>query len=656
MPESLFDHTLSTCTQALKDGVNLTQSCQMLGNLLQSMGRFEEAIVWHTRALQPQPNLVETYASLGGLHAKQKNWQEAIAAYEQALSLNPGYAEAHRSLASIYAQLGEREIESTYRYQAVALNPRWATPNNQFTLGNSLLEVAKLEEAIDCYQRAIALRPGFFEVHYNLGVVYVQQEQWQPASEAFQQALALNPSHAASYFGLGKVAEAQNQTQGAIAHYRQAVALNPRWVNALYSLAETLAKLRQWQEAAALYRQVVELSPEFSWAHHNLGYTLLKLERWDEAIDSLQRAIELNVDSPWTYSHLGDALFHRQQWQAAAAAFLAAIERQPSLEVAYLRLGEVLRKQVETDFELVLQQYQQAMPLQPEHQVAEFYRLIGRQLLYHQRWDGAILFDRLALALQPNDLEGQRQLQLACSAKQQLEVEIAAYRQQIRQHPDYPWLYAQLGNLMADQGERLEAIALVRQASVLQGWQCATSRNYQFSHDWFTHNIPIWTQYLEPFAHRPHVQALEIGSFEGMSACWLLDHILTHPTAGLACIDRYFQDKFYSNVTQTGASERITQFTGESHNVLADLNSVTYDLIYIDGCHLADFVQRDAELSWRLLKLGGVMIFDDYQWTDPNHPGQDCKLGIDTFLASVANQIEFLHQGYQIMIKRVNLQ
>jgi len=51
-------------------------------------------------------------------------------------------------------------------------------------------------------------------------------------------------------------------------------------------------------------------------------------------------------------------------------------------------------------------------------------------------------------------------------------------------------------------------------------------------------------------------------------------------------------------------------------------SSLNYDIVYIDGSHVANDVLQDAVLVWQLVKVGGFMIFDDYPFTFPQ------KLGI----------------------------
>ncbi|MBF2048249.1 MAG: tetratricopeptide repeat protein [Elainella sp. C42_A2020_010] len=647
-----LENAVAACEQTFREKAGFPAACRTLGHLLQSMGWFKEAIIWHSRSLEPQPQPVEIYASLGALYAKQGHWQKAIMAYQQALQFDPNYAEAHRSLAGIYAHLGQRHEEIAYRYRAVTLNPDWATPNNQLTLGNALIQYDKTTEAIDCYQRAIQLQPDFYEAYYNLAVAEVYRQNWQAAKAAFQRVLALNPRHAEAYYGLGKIAEQAEQPKTAAAYYWRSIQLNPNFPGAYFSLGETLLKLRYWNKAVPICYRAVQLNPELSWAYHNLGYALLKTQNWQTAFAAFYRAIKLNPDFPWTYYQLGQVLLHQKQWNNAVAAFLAALQIQVDLAAIYPRLGYALRRQARTGLKATIQSYRQAIPLKSHNRTPQFYIQIAEQLLKFKQFAGAVIFYSLALLHQPNVVL-RNQIQQALAEQQRLDQEIVQHRREIQQHPNYHWLYSHLGNLLADQGELEEAIELHQNAIVMRGWQAAAYRNYQFTHDWFTHNISAWEIHLKPFMHYPHVHGLEIGSFEGMSACWLLDHVLTHPQAKLTCIDLFFQESFEANVALTGSAQKLIKLVGDSHCILRKLPSETYDFIYIDGCHLADHVQKDATLAWRLLKVGGLMIFDDYQWIDSSHPGQETYRGIDGFLALAKHQIAVVYQGYQVIIRKL---
>ena len=80
----------------------------------------------------------------------------------------------------------------------------------------------------------------------------------------------------------------------------------------------------------------------------------------------------------------------------------------------------------------------------------------------------------------------------------------------------------------------------------------------------------------------------------------------------------------------------------------------TFDFAYIDGSHTAYDVLQDAILVHPLLKVGGIIIFDDFGWKDPNnlHPTNSPELGITCFYNAYQIFYEPVFQGYQVgMIK-----
>jgi predicted O-methyltransferase YrrM len=78
-----------------------------------------------------------------------------------------------------------------------------------------------------------------------------------------------------------------------------------------------------------------------------------------------------------------------------------------------------------------------------------------------------------------------------------------------------------------------------------------------------------------------------------------------------------------------------------------------FDVIYIDGSHYAADVLSDAVLSFPLLKSGGIMIFDDYQWRPYSEEWKMPRAAINGFCASYENKTEIIHVGYQLILKKL---
>src|SRR6476660_10129377 len=71
----------------------------------------------------------------------------------------------------------------------------------------------------------------------------------------------------------------------------------------------------------------------------------------------------------------------------------------------------------------------------------------------------------------------------------------------------------------------------------------AYNKQYTFTVNTFTDKISAWTKLLSEFKGKPGINYLEIGTFEGRSALWMLENILTHPTATLTMIYLFVERK-----------------------------------------------------------------------------------------------------------------
>lgn len=188
----------------------------------------------------------------------------------------------------------------------------------------------------------------------------------------------------------------------------------------------------------------------------------------------------------------------------------------------------------------------------------------------------------------------------------------------------------------------------------------------QFQERWFDMNIVPWSvTFPKVFDRSDPVRMLEIGSWEGRSSLFFL----TYFTQGqLTAVDTWagsdewhyhatpdLQDleaRFDSNVASGGA--RVTKRKGSSLNVLPQLlaEQQKFDLIYVDGSHLADDAITDSINAWRLLNQGGIMIFDDVMWPAYPRARANTAWAIHQFLKYHIGEYKVLHAQYQIILQK----
>ena len=196
-----------------------------------------------------------------------------------------------------------------------------------------------------------------------------------------------------------------------------------------------------------------------------------------------------------------------------------------------------------------------------------------------------------------------------------------------------------------------------------------TTDPYTFTQTWFDPNIPVWTQIAAELPTCTNV--LEIGSYEGRSAVWVIENML-QPNGTLTAIDTWeggeehvdmgvnmgaVEQRFDHNINTALSTHRnrtIRKLKGTSFQHLRTLPEATYDFIYIDGSHIARDVLCDACLAWPLLRIGGLLTFDDYLWGNPRDAIHRPKIAIDNFVNIYAEQLAFFHIGNQLTIKKIN--
>ncbi|MDY6783418.1 MAG: tetratricopeptide repeat protein, partial [Cyanobacteriota bacterium] len=94
-----------------------------------------------------------------------------------------------------------------------------------FERGNQGLCENKLEEAIACYECAIALQPDSAAAYFFRGTARSSLGQLDDAIADYQQAIALEPHWAVPYLDLGNLLMQRENVEEALKNYNQAIVL-----------------------------------------------------------------------------------------------------------------------------------------------------------------------------------------------------------------------------------------------------------------------------------------------------------------------------------------------------------------------------------------------------------------------------------------------
>lgn len=185
------------------------------------------------------------------------------------------------------------------------------------------------------------------------------------------------------------------------------------------------------------------------------------------------------------------------------------------------------------------------------------------------------------------------------------------------------------------------------------GSQRPSAGEYEFTVDWFSLHCGAWPALLSELKPK---RILEIGSYEGRSTTFLIENCSTHQSIEILCVDTWggslehdrhamatVEGRFDKNIAiaRQRASHEVILRKVKKPSVMALAELIAngepgFDMIYVDGSHEAPDVLQDAVLSFQLLNVGGLLVFDDYLWRLEPDGKQDAfnmpKPAIDAFV------------------------
>lgn len=186
--------------------------------------------------------------------------------------------------------------------------------------------------------------------------------------------------------------------------------------------------------------------------------------------------------------------------------------------------------------------------------------------------------------------------------------------------------------------------------------------------DWFSITAkPNFEKLLKPLAGQDNLHFLQLGAYTGDASLWLAERVLTGEGSRLTDVDTWagsdeeihkemdFKDVFSVYSRKVMGFDNITHFQTTTQEFLLDQRNrlSVFDFIYVDADHTAASALIDAELSWGLLKSGGILAFDDYEWGAhlPAHLAP--KLGIQLFIHRHQAEFETLAINGQYWVRKI---
>ncbi|HTB15793.1 MAG TPA: tetratricopeptide repeat protein [Bryobacteraceae bacterium] len=265
-----------------------------------------------------------------------------------------------------------RNSSTLFTHALAVTDANYVAYNN---LGAALRHDGNILEAIDNFERVVAIRPDDPEAQDNLGEALTAAGKIGDAEPHLVQAVRLRPSFAKAHVDLGAVLFREGHAAEAESQYRIAVEFDPSDAAAQFGLGGVLMAQGREQEAQArleralpLLSAQVAMNPEDVDGHYNLGTIYGILGRADDAIAEFSQAIRLRPGDAQARFNLGTALAARNRLNEAQAQFAEAVRLVPDYAAAHFNLARVLEALGRR--EDAVREYRETLRLNPENREA----------------------------------------------------------------------------------------------------------------------------------------------------------------------------------------------------------------------------------------------------------------------------------------------
>jgi tetratricopeptide (TPR) repeat protein len=362
--------------EAFKNDEHSLYLSMKVSHVLLKQGKEEEALGFAQKAVQDHPRDIDAKQFLAELYSQLQRFESAVSQYQEILVNDPGNKEARLQLSTLFIRLNDFDSALGHLTILIKDNPELLMAHYymgriNFERGDyglaekALLRVLeinpeflpalfdsavlygktdKLDRAIECYERIVAISPANTTARERLISLLYETGQDKAAEEAIAEMEKNISPGDRDRKTLGLIYLKHGKLDESIAELTSIVEAFPDDQEARYYLG---AALDEHEDFDAAYENLSFLSPESNYFVHariRMASILQEQGKTDEAIDLLREVINLKQGHPRLYLMLSTLYEGREQYQAAMSVLKEGLTHNARDTDLLYRMGIVLER------------------------------------------------------------------------------------------------------------------------------------------------------------------------------------------------------------------------------------------------------------------------------------------------------------------------
>lgn len=408
-----------------------------LGQLALEDGDTNEARKRFQQAIKINPRSPMAHVGMGQIYFLSKYYKKALDLFRKAKSFDKKSIKAGIWIARTLLAM-EKPLDGKEALDGVK---RYAGNSPEFAFYAGLVEVAlnNLDEANKLYEKAIKLRPTYFDPYLYLSRLHLLKKNTKAAHQVLDRADKKMPKSSKVRNAQGEIFLATGLFLKAKGLFEESLKLNPKSNTAKFNLGNAYYRLKKYPEAVEQYTALKKRDKNYPGLSAQLGKLYMDLKKYKEAAAEYTQALQ--VDKPKLKLRLAAARAFTKagNFDRALKQAEKALEENSSLAAARAIRAEALLAKDRTGDALV--EIRQAIT---REQKAEYYIIEGKiyEALSRRALDAIDSYGK-ALKLDPNNLEIKMRRAILLVKVGRVKDGLLALRKVVDERPRNaePWLY-----------------------------------------------------------------------------------------------------------------------------------------------------------------------------------------------------------------------
>ena len=432
--------------------------------------RLQDAIDCWTRAIQRRPQAGAPHCYIASNLANAGRHDEAVPYFERAVALAPGNGRFMYDAGNTYRRLGDLHkaiaVQVTARYDEGDPQAAWrllrdaserASGHFGLLLAEAYLLIndRRLQDAIDCWTRAIQRRPQAGAPHCYIASNLANAGRHDEAVPYFERAVALAPGNGRFMYDAGNTYRRLGDLHKAIAMFDRARAILGEENAIQHNRASCLQALGRDADAVEEWTSLLRREPDWDWPLEGKARSLHRLGRASEAVP-LWRKLDALSDNGWEGRKEQAREYVRSGHPELAQEALRDLDPLTSDDAQLLFVaGNAQRDQRE--WEQALAYYLRGYELAPDNDFlpGNAADMLGRL----DRYEEALPLSEVAISLDPDWLKWRRVRIDALTHLGRGAEAVADAERALQRWPDNSMLQADAVNALAAAGRHDDALA-----------------------------------------------------------------------------------------------------------------------------------------------------------------------------------------------------